>query len=65
VKNIQQLRDFIERDALDNSVGTDRASSSAEQFDVLTQTPILGDRKFKLEIGMARSRLTVYNLIAS
>ncbi|KAA1466508.1 hypothetical protein DENSPDRAFT_768178 [Dentipellis sp. KUC8613] len=53
VRDVQKLRDFVER--TDFEGGSDDRLSGAdagrEDFEILKESPMLGDGKFKLEIG--------------
>lgn len=46
VHDVAKLRDFVEDSAQDESPGPER-----DEFEILRESPILGDGKYKLEIG--------------
>lgn len=46
VRDVSKLRDFVER--LENSEGS---TSQIDEFELLKESPMMGDGKFKLEIG--------------
>lgn len=52
MKDVQKLRDFIEGEQ--PAVAEDGSNSDihATPFDILNESPMMGDGKFKLEIGM-------------
>ena len=48
VRDVQRLKDFVEgKDA----VGNETENLGPDDFEVLKQSPMLGEDKFKLEIG--------------
>ncbi|EAU84666.2 hypothetical protein CC1G_00185 [Coprinopsis cinerea okayama7 len=49
VKDIAKLRNFVEG----SPTGTDQPQLSADDFEILKESPTLADSKFKLEIGMS------------
>ena len=56
VRDVHRLRDFIENpEASDDVPGEpdegDVTSPETDEFEILKETPIIGDGKFKLEIG--------------
>jgi hypothetical protein len=47
------LRDFIEEiEPIDATEESGRAAVEQDQFEILKESPMLGDGKFKLEIGI-------------
>lgn len=54
VHDVGKLRDFVEGRGLDEAVddGPDR-----DDFEFLRESPMLGDGKYKLEIGMWHAQL--------
>jgi hypothetical protein len=54
VHDVQKLRDFVEgrspEDAADGRGGPDR-----DDFEILKESPTLGEGKYKLEIGMKKA----------
>lgn len=56
VRDVHRLRDFIENpEASDDVPGepdeVEGTSPETDEFEILKETPIIGDGKFKLEIG--------------
>jgi hypothetical protein len=47
VRDVHKLRDFVE--GVDSPQDNDQAEHG--NFEILKQSPVLGDNKFKLEIG--------------
>ncbi|KAG6817842.1 hypothetical protein H0H87_001674 [Tephrocybe sp. NHM501043] len=47
VRDVHRLRDVVE--------GVGAPDTENSDFDILKQSPMLGDNKFKLEIGASRS----------
>lgn len=48
MKDVHRLRDYVENP---ESAGERGSAIQATDFDVLRESPMLGDGKFKLEIG--------------
>ncbi|KAG5648859.1 hypothetical protein DXG03_000208 [Asterophora parasitica] len=46
VRHVHKLRDFVE--------GTDATETENTDFEILDQSPMMGDNKFKLEIGLTQ-----------
>jgi hypothetical protein len=60
VRDVQRLKEFVETgpDATDTSSGDGEYSGdTGHSFDVFRDSPLLGDGKFKLEIGSGLSTL--------
>jgi hypothetical protein len=54
IRDVSKLRDFVEGvEPVAHEDGSPALVSEAGEFEVLKQSPILGDHKFKLEIGMS------------
>lgn len=47
VRDVHKLRDFIEA----QQASSDEEISEKSTFEILKEAPIMGDQKFKLEIG--------------
>jgi hypothetical protein len=66
VRNATKLRDFVEgvgNEAVDSADTSSEDSSNLNvDFEVLKLSPILGDNKFKLEIGTRFLVLNVFSL---
>lgn len=63
VRDVHRLRDFIETsdDVHGEADEGEGASPETDEFEVLKETPIIGDGKFKLEIGKTvRSHSTLH-----
>jgi len=50
IRDVSKLRDFVE--GVVHEDGSQALVSEAGEFEILKQSPILGDHKFKLEIGV-------------
>jgi hypothetical protein len=56
VQDVAKLRDFVEGRGLDETTDG-RSESDRDDFEILRESPMLGDGKYKLEIGMKHGRL--------
>jgi len=51
VKDVHRLRDFVEGGAQVGATDTAAAPDNTGDFEILKQSPMIGDSKYKLEIG--------------
>jgi hypothetical protein len=56
VHDVGKLRDFVEGRGLDETVDG-RGGPDRDDFEILRESPMLGDGKYKLEIGMWHAQL--------
>jgi hypothetical protein len=54
VRNVQSLRDYVETQKViepEGTVGSNASDAEDDAPDVLRESPVVGDGKYKLEIG--------------